>query len=232
MDPTPTDREVTNYYRAALVGLRFLEAHRPTGRRFGPDADARWTSFKGDLATSDRIDLMIRDANAQWPEAFAARTAFADSTTAEDEPYGPGWPHLDDVDAETLWRHELKVPPPQQLPDALAAIAAAWDLVLSPFEPGHIDPADRVVLAGPSAIAATALFFHRGGRDFDWAEQVLVIATPPAHRQLAALCGALLGVNRATPPLLAATPTERRGRLIASADATETDLARARELAR
>lgn len=232
MDPTPSDRDVTNYYRAALVGLRFLEAQRPTGRRFGPDADARWTSFKGDLATADRIDLMIRDANAQWPEAFAARTAFADPTTSEDEPFGPTWPHLDDVDAEALWRRELAAPAPQDLAALLAAIAAAWDLELSSFDPGLIDPVDRLVLAGPSAIAATALYFHRGGRDFDWAEQVLVIATPPGHRQLAALCGALVGVNMATPPLLATTPTPRTGRVIVSADATTADLARANELAR
>ena len=44
------------YYSAALAGLRFLEQRQPTGRRFGPDADARWTNFRGDLATADRGD--------------------------------------------------------------------------------------------------------------------------------------------------------------------------------
>jgi hypothetical protein len=232
VDPTPTDRDVTSYYQAALLGLRHLEAARPTGRRFGLDAEARWSAFKGDLTTADRIDLMIRDANAQWPEAFGARTVFAEPGVAEDEPFGASWPHLDDVDAETLWRSQLETPPLLDLQPLLAAVAAAWGFQLAGFDPGPIDPADQLVIAGPSAIAAALLVFHRGGRDLDWSDQALVIATPPGHRQLAALGGAMLGTDRATNLLTATQRTSRTGRLLVSPDATPADLARAHELAR
>jgi hypothetical protein len=43
------------YYRAALCCLRFIEQRRPTGRRFGAEADARWASFRGELQGADRI---------------------------------------------------------------------------------------------------------------------------------------------------------------------------------
>jgi hypothetical protein len=32
------------YYRVALSCLRFIEQRRPTGRRFGLEADARWVA--------------------------------------------------------------------------------------------------------------------------------------------------------------------------------------------
>ena len=53
------------YVEGALRLLQFVENRRPTGRRFGADADARWASFRGDLETVDRIELMIRDADAE-----------------------------------------------------------------------------------------------------------------------------------------------------------------------
>ncbi len=56
-----------SYYGAALVGLLAIEARRPTGRRVGSEADARWQAFRGDLTTANRLDLLIRDADAQWP---------------------------------------------------------------------------------------------------------------------------------------------------------------------
>jgi hypothetical protein len=46
-------------------------------------------------------------------------------------------------------------------------------------------------LAGPSAIASAAAAFARG-KDLAWSDQVTCVATPPAHRQLAAVCAALL----------------------------------------
>ncbi len=59
------------YCRAALESLLFVEALRPTRRRAGADADATWASFRGDLTTADRIDLLLRDADAEWPGASA-----------------------------------------------------------------------------------------------------------------------------------------------------------------
>lgn len=56
--------------------LQYVEQRRPTGRRFGADADARWSSFKGDLETVDRIELMMRDADAEYPASLGARVVY------------------------------------------------------------------------------------------------------------------------------------------------------------
>ena len=50
----PSERDVARYYAAALSALRYLEAQKSTGRRFGPEADARWGSFAGDITTAQR----------------------------------------------------------------------------------------------------------------------------------------------------------------------------------
>ena len=66
----------SRYYEAALCALRFVEARRATRRRFGPEADATSTAFRGDFGTSARIDLLLRNADAQWPGAFGARSVY------------------------------------------------------------------------------------------------------------------------------------------------------------
>ena len=218
----------TAYYRAALNALAHVEHRLPTGRRFGPEADARWSSFRGDLTTADRIDLLLRDADAQWPSAFGARTVFAKTAVAEDEAFGAEWRSLDPVDAEELWREVTRAPAPATLRDALDAAARAWELRVSPFEVGALGPADRVVVAGPSAIVATLLAFADGA-DLDFADQVTVIATPPAHRQLAALGGALLNATRAVRLVTAAHADPQRGaRPLVSDDASPEDAAKAK----
>lgn len=236
----PTERDVARYYAAALAALRHLENQRPTGRRFGPEADARWSTFAGDLTTADRIDLLIRDADAQWPEALGARTTFADKTSAEDMALPPDLSDLDPTDAEALWRQTLAAPAPASLADLFTTVAAHWGLGLpalpalsTDLRTRPPDPAERVVVVGPSAIAALALAFQTT-RDLDWREQVLILATPPAHRQLAAIAGAALGITRPAPPLTATdaaahTPASRR--LIQSPDADPADLAAATLLA-
>jgi hypothetical protein len=225
-----TGATVQAYYRAALTTLRFVEAQKPTGRRFGVDADASWKAFRGALTTADRIDLLIRDADAQWPGALGARTVFALRAVAEDEPFGAGFAHLDTVDAEDLWRDQLAAPAPSDAAALVAAIAAAWGLRLQAHDVGSVGAAERLLLVGPSAIASTLLAFH-GRRDLDWSDQVVVLATPPAHRQLAAAGGALLGSTKRTV-LRAATDAGaplQGHRLISSPDADEADLRRARE---
>jgi hypothetical protein len=226
-DPTA----VRAYYRSALAALSYLEHRQPTGRRFGRDADARWANFKGDLVTADRIDLMIRDADAQWPASFAARVVFNDDTVSEDDPFGPAWAPLPPIDAEEIWRGALSESTPQDIRATLSACARAWDLSMEPHEVGAVRAADRIVAAGPSAIAALVDAFA-GNRDLDWADQVVVVATPPAHRQLAALATALL--NAAKPSTIH-TPSDgaalRGGRrVILSQDASADDAACARAL--
>jgi len=207
------------YVEAALCLLQFVEARRPTARRFGADADARWKAFRGDLETIDRIELLLRDADAEWPGAFGARGVYALAAVAEDEPFGPTWTGLDLVHAEDLWRRVSAQPAAQSVAQALHAIASTWGTPLVPVDAGAIEPTDRLVVIGPSAIAATIEAFARG-TDLDWADQVTVVATPPAHRQLAAAAGALLNINR---PTRFAAPGEGRGRVVASADADPSD---------
>lgn len=235
----PTERDVARYYAAALAALRHLENLRPTGRRFGPEADARWATFAGDLTTADRIDLLIRDADAQWPEALGARTTFADRSSAEDMALPPDLSELDPTDAEALWRLTLATPAPASLADLFTTVAAHWGLglsslpdLLAELQNKPPDPAERLVVVGPCAIASTALAFQTT-RDLDWREQVLIVATPPAHRQLAAIAGAALGITRPAPPLTesdAAAHTPAARRLIQSPDADPADLAAASRL--
>lgn len=56
------DSSVHAYYTAAMAGLRFLEHRQPSGRRFGPDGLPR-----GHLRDCDRVELLLRDADAQRP---------------------------------------------------------------------------------------------------------------------------------------------------------------------
>ncbi|MCC6750659.1 MAG: hypothetical protein IT371_23580 [Deltaproteobacteria bacterium] len=227
------DQDKAAFYRAALAGLRFVEARRATGRRFGTEADARWSSFRGDLTTAARVELMLRDADAEWPGAFGPRTTFALEGVAEDEPFGPAWVPLDPVDAEALFRDAIAAAAPASLGDALTAVARAWGLELRPFDVPRLDAADKLILCGPSAIAATIDAFARG-TGLDWADQTLCVATAPAHRQLAALAPALLRGTRAASIVGHAHAPEKPAsacRLILSEDADPADAAHARRLA-
>jgi hypothetical protein len=221
-----------HYLDGALQLLQYVEVRRPTGRRFGADADARWSSFRGDLETVDRIELMIRDADAEWPGGFGARAVFAIQGVAEDEPFGSQWEGVDPVAAEELWRRVKADPPPTTIAAALALIAGAWGVTLTaqPSEP--VSPTDHLLVVGPSAIASTIEAFAAGAA-LDWSEQVVVVASTPAARQLAAAAAALLNASRQAIILTAtdSAPALKRGvRLVASTDADPADLARARSL--
>ncbi|MCP4660403.1 MAG: hypothetical protein GY856_33800 [bacterium] len=228
---TPDPETRLSFYTSALLCLRFIEARKVTGRRFGPDADALWGAFCGHLTTADRIDVLLRDADAEWPGTFGARTAFALRATAEDEPFGAEWPSLDPIDAETLWRTLPEMSPPASGRELFAACAAAWGETLTPFDAGPIDANVKLVVAGPSAIAAAALACA-GEETLSWSQQVVCIATPPAHRQLAALAAAI--INALEPTRLATfdepLDLEPGSRLLASGDAAPEDLERARRL--
>ena len=224
---------VRAYYEGALSALRHIEDRQPTGRRFGAEADARWGAFHGDLTTADRIDLLIRDADAQWPGAFGSRTVFARQGVAEDESFGMGWEPLDPVDAEDMWRTGQGKALATDLRATLTAVAAGWGATVVGCSVGAVGPAEKLVVAGPGAIIAVLESFSKG-RDLDWADQVIVVATPPAHRQLAALGAALLNV--AVPTRLYAH-TDVGGvvkgvvhRVIVSDDADGDDAVRARSI--
>jgi hypothetical protein len=227
LGPTPTD--VRAFYAAAFAGLRFVEVRRPTGRRFGAEADARWTGFRGDLTTADRLDLLLRDADAEWPGAFGARAVFAERAVAEDDAFGPAWIPLEPLDAEEIWRTTLATKEPRDLESLLSAWGTAWEGALAPFTVGDIMTVERLVVAGPSAIAATLRAFA-GRTDLAWSEQVTVVATPPAHRQLAALATAALNTTKATTLFTHGQAHGLLGRVLVSTDALAEDAAVAREV--
>lgn len=221
------------FYAAALTSLRFVEQRNPTGRRFGEDADARWKSFRGHLGMADRIDLLLRDADNEFPGAFGARTAFALKGVSEDEPLGVDWTSLDPPAAEALWRKLVREQqPPGDVRGVLAAIAAAWELTLRPVALPAITPTSRLLLVGPSAVAQAIEAFAANTSALRWSDQVVCIATPPGHRQLAASAAAILRSNRATALHASGDKVSLRGEqtLVESPDAHESDLAAAHAL--
>lgn len=228
-----------SYYLTALTALRFLDT-RTNGRRFGRDADARWKSFAGDdpedqapgrlriLTDLDRIDLLLRDADAQWPGAFGARTVFDLPEVAEDDSFGAEWdPEVQptgdaerrpSIDGTALWKQVMDAPVPADIPELLRRLAGIWDVPLSPHPLSPPRPGTRWLLHGASA-TASALPAFAASPDAVWHTQVLVVAEPPLvdgvsprqqcrhafARQLAALAAALLD-QPARTRLLRAVP--------------------------
>lgn len=217
-----------SYYAAALTALRFAEQRSAAGRKFGKEADAAWRAFKGSLTTADRIDLLLRNADAQWKQAFGARSVYALRATAEDEPYGAEWPPLSARVADKLWREVNDADLPRNVKAALRDCAAAWDLSLKKVAPEPLRPTTKLVLAGPSAVAAYCELFAEE-KSLAWARQVTCVATSPAHRQLALLAGALVDSREPARVLTAveAKGLKRAGRAVVSPDADAADAAAA-----
>jgi hypothetical protein len=212
------------FYEASLRALRYVETRSPTGRRFGPDADAMWRTFRGHLTAADRIELLLRDADAEYPGSFGARKAYALRGVGDDDAFGPNWPRPAATDADALWRRVLAEPVPSDPRAAISACAAALGASLRPVALPKITATTRLLIAGPSAIASVAVAFA-SGRDLAWADQVRCVASPPAHRQLALLCAALIGA-KPTAVLAASEPLPDRGLFdahVASEDADPAD---------
>jgi hypothetical protein len=197
---------VVRFYEAALTALRYVERRTPTGRRFGPDADARWSTLRGLLSVSHRIDLLLRDADTQFPGAFGARVPFQFEGTlmrgaSVDDAFGAAWTSLTPAAADFLWMRVLSLPAPVSPVEALRRCAALLGLESEPELTPTLRPAMQLVVSGPSAIVAVAERFAEdaaGGGALAWDEQVTCVATPPAHRQLAGLVAPLLNTKRST----------------------------------
>ena len=96
MTTTVSSQDRSVFYGAAVLGLRALDARGPTARRFGSEADARWTQFAGALGAGDRLDILLRDAARTWGAAFSPSECFGFFGLADDEPFGPDWGGIDD----------------------------------------------------------------------------------------------------------------------------------------
>lgn len=194
MQPGTDETRRSAYYGAALGLLRFVEQRSPTARRFGPEADALWRSFAGDLDTGDRIELLLRDADRQWSGAFAARAVFALRSAHEQDAFGSTWARLSSGEAEALWTSTLAQPPTT---DALNSILSCWKLEPKPFDVPKLGPSSRIVIAGLAALVACLRQFL-ANPDLSWPNQVAVVAEAPGPRQLAAAAPALLDHAQAT----------------------------------
>jgi len=210
------------YYRSALTALRYLD-ERTGRRRFGADADARWQSFAGDepadahreearpriLLDADRIDLLLRDADAQWPGAFGARVVFDLSAVAEDDAFGAEWAPV--VDGIAVWQQVLRAPLASGLEALLKQLCAHWEQRLTFKTLPVPGPTERWLVHGPQAIGAAILAFAASPSAV-WHAQVVIVGEPPLvvdlppqsqrqrafGRHLAALATGLLGQSRPT----------------------------------
>jgi hypothetical protein len=109
----------------------------------------------------------------------------------------------------------------------VAAWAGVWETRPSSVDVGKLATVDRLVVAGPSAIAASLRAFA-GRNDLAWTEQVVVVATPPSHRQLASFAAAVLNATKPTTLVTHGQAHALVGRAIVSDDATPEDAAAAR----
>ena len=192
--PNSTDTEP--FYAASLVALHALEAREGRARRFGSDADVRWSQFAGGLRVADRIDLLLRDASGQWGAAFSPAAVWSLPGLSTDEPFGPDWSPLSEDRAEALWAR----PAGDSLDSALAALGLNPPAVVLP----PLAPTTRLLLAGPGAILTAARAFA-ANQALSWTDQVLVVADRPQTRHLAGLVAPLIG---ASGPTRLVTPTD------------------------
>lgn len=197
-----TDAQQAAFYAGAVAGLRALDARERTPRRFGVDADARWSSFRGALTEADRIDVLVRDAAVTWGAAFSPAEVFGLFGLAPDEPFGPDWQTLSSTTAKRLLA-------PGASPHGPSEMARALGIPLTTIPVPPLTASTRVAVAGGSAMVAVALAFL-GQSGLSWSDQVLAVATNPAHRQLAGLLAVVVesaGKTRLVRPGREVRPT-------------------------
>ncbi len=216
---------VPSFYRAAHVGLRVLDA-RSGRRRFGPDADAKWKQFRGELTDTDRMDLLLRDASTLAPLAFAPRDVFALTGLSTEDPFGPEWTG---VAPQTGLSGALLRSTDDAPADPVAAFdlcLAAWELAPPAFDPAklpRIAPATRLVAGGVGALRALVAHFAAHRDALDLADQVVLVADRPYERQLLGLACVFLGTtNRPRVAAPGASPDRLRAQGFTHVDAHVT----------
>jgi hypothetical protein len=185
---SPQDRAA--FYGAAVLGLRALDARESTARRFGRDAEARWTQFAGALGAGDRIDILLRDAAGTWGAAFSPSECFGFFGLADDEPFGPDWGGIDDAYAKRL----LAEP---DAPATLDHVGYGLGVKASSVPVPSVTPSTKLIVAGGTAIVSVAKVFAEN-KALSWTDQVVVVADKAAWRQLAGLAAVLLGARGRT----------------------------------
>jgi hypothetical protein len=229
-----SDAQTDAFYRAATLGLAWLDARESSPRRFGPAADASWRNYAGvpaDLTDLDRLELLLRDAASLYPDAFSPRVVFALHGLTDDEPFGQ-W---DRTPAPGLARDAFRAQGTltRDVTTLLRDAARAWSRpvgVVADLPP--VGPTTRVLAVGAGALIALATRFAQD-RALSFREQVLVLTDDPAVRHLAALAALALGSLRA-PGCVSTTaePAELTARrvLVSADDATTDERAAAERL--
>lgn len=189
--------ERATYYLAVLRLLRFAEQRSPTKRRFGVDADALWKDFAGGLKASDRIDILLRDADTEWPGAFGARAAFGLRAVAEDDAFGADWASLPPMDGERVWKDAFKGKVAASVDDAIDQLCDAWEITPAKFALPKLTATSRGMVGGASAIAAAIRTFA-DNPNLSWPNQLVIVADRPGERQLAAVATMLLNLTHPT----------------------------------
>jgi hypothetical protein len=208
----PRTDEVVRFYQAALLGLLVLDARGARKRLSGAEASARWEAFAGDMDDWDRIDLCLRDAAVQFPDAFAPRVVFSLEGLTDDEPFGEKWPRP----AGPLAHRFFHDPPPTPatLADLLHRAASIWGLPLvapAPDSIASLTMASKVRVAGAGALVAVALRLSEIEAS-NLIEQVTLISGDPAERQLFGLAAVF-------------SKASGSGRILAPEEATRAGLA-------
>jgi hypothetical protein len=183
------------FYTAAIAGLRALDRREGGARRFGPEADSRWSGFKGSLTDADRIDLLLRDAAVTWGVAFSPASAFGLFGLAPDEPFGPDWHSLSAGAARRALTDTAAVQSPDELGALMGVTGHAVQLPA-------ISVSTRLIVAGGAGLVTVAAAFAQRS-ELSWSDQVLALATSGVHRQLAGLLAIFagsIGPTRLTRP--------------------------------
>jgi len=178
-----TSGERSAFYSAAVLGLRALDARERTPRRFGSEADARWSQFAGALGHGDRLDILLRDAAGTWGAAFAPSDCFGFFGLADDEPFGPDWSGIDDRAAKCL----LAEP---EAPATLEHIAYGLGVKAASVPVPPLTPSTKLIVAGGAALVAVAKAFSENAA-LSWTDQVVVVADKAAWRQPNRFAGAV-----------------------------------------
>lgn len=189
---TTKDRDL--FYAAAVAGLRVLDSRERSPRRFGPNADTRWASFRGALNDSDRIDFLLHDAAVTWGVGFSPAETFGLFGLAPDDPFGPDWQPVSAAAARSYLNADMNVSDAGDLGKLMGVQPAVIQLPA-------INVSTRLAVAGGAALVAVAQVFARR-QDFSWSDQVLAVATQPVHRQLAGLLAVLTGAAARTRLIL------------------------------
>ena len=177
------------------------------------------------------MDILLRDADVQWPGAFGARTAFGLRAVAEDDAFGADWISLDPMDGEKTWKRFQMGSAPSSAGDAIAALEKVWDRQLSPIPLPDVGPTTKLVVAGHGAIVSSIRLFAENDA-LSWPEQVTVVADDPATRQVVAAATALLNETKPTALRLSDQRTPVAGAtVVLSDDATDEVRAAAEEIA-